>query len=64
MGETVRPGLAPADELEARQRLERSITALALMVEGGAFDTEADTCGLEVELDLVDPLGRPRHVPG
>ena len=62
MGETVRPDLAPAEELEARQRLERSITALALMVEGGAFDTEADTCGLEVELDLVDPLGRPRHV--
>lgn len=62
MGETVRPDLAPADELAVRRRLERSITALALMVEGGAFDTEADTCGLEVELDLVDPLGRPRHV--
>lgn len=45
----------------ARRRLRRSIAALDRMVADGYFATEADTCGFEVELDLVDPLGRPRH---
>lgn len=63
MGEAVQPAQRQvADPATLRERLDRSIVALERMVEEGAFDTQADTCGLEVELDLVDPLGRPRHI--
>jgi hypothetical protein len=63
MGEAVRVDpLARVDALAVRRRLHRSIAALSRMVADGLFDTEAETCGFEVELDLVDPLGRPRQV--
>jgi hypothetical protein len=63
MGEAVRVDpLARVDAVAIRKRLDRSITALARMVADGLFDTEAETCGFEIELDLVDPLGRPRQV--
>ena len=32
------------------------------MVDGGWFVAHEDTIGMEVELDLVDPLGRPRLI--
>ena len=32
------------------------------MVGGGWFTGHEDTVGMEVELDLIDPLGRPRPV--
>ncbi len=32
------------------------------MVSDGWFDAHEDTIGMEVELDLVDPLGRPRLI--
>ncbi|MGZ4591598.1 MAG: hypothetical protein ACXV2I_12515 [Actinomycetes bacterium] len=63
MGEDLR--LAPGWQLDVaavRDRLERSVVALTCMVADGLFDSEADSCGFEIELDLVDPLGRPRHV--
>jgi gamma-glutamyl:cysteine ligase YbdK (ATP-grasp superfamily) len=47
---------------EVRRRLEDCVSALAAMVEGGWFTGHEDTVGMEVELDLVDPLGRPRPV--
>lgn len=47
---------------DVRARLERCVDALRRMIDGGWFDSSADTCGLEVELDLVDPLGHPRQV--
>jgi len=47
---------------EVRRRLEKSVAALAAMVDGGCFTGHEDTAGMEVELDLVDPLGRPRLV--
>src|SRR5664279_3946372 len=63
MGEAVRVDpLARVDALAVRRRLDRSIAALSRMVTDGLFDTEAETCGFEIELDLVDPLGRPRQV--
>jgi gamma-glutamyl:cysteine ligase YbdK (ATP-grasp superfamily) len=62
MGEAIRQAGVVADGAVMRERLDRSITALERMIDDGAFDTQAETCGLEVELDLVDPLGRPRHV--
>ena len=63
MGEAIEPTVGSvSDGAAVRERLDRSITALQRMVDDGAFDTRAETCGLEVELDLVDPLGRPRHV--
>jgi gamma-glutamyl:cysteine ligase YbdK (ATP-grasp superfamily) len=63
MGEAVRVDpLARVDAAAIRRRLDRSITALSRMVADGLFDTEAETCGFEIELDLVDPLGRPRQV--
>ena len=63
MGERVQvpPGLA-ATPGEVQARLDRSVEALRRMVAEGFFDTTADTCGLEVELDLIDPLGHPRQV--
>jgi gamma-glutamyl:cysteine ligase YbdK (ATP-grasp superfamily) len=45
-----------------RERLDRSVMALRKMVELGWFSDHEDTLGLEVELDLVDPLGRARMV--
>lgn len=62
MGEAVRVGGAPVDRDRLRLRLERSVQALRAMVADGVFDSEADTCGFEVEFDLVDPLGRARPV--
>jgi hypothetical protein len=63
MGEEVRlDPLARADSVAIRRRLDRSITALSRMVADGLFDTQAETCGFEIELDLIDPLGRPRQV--
>ncbi|HEX6921784.1 MAG TPA: hypothetical protein VF314_16325 [Actinomycetes bacterium] len=63
MGERVQvsPG-ATVSPAELQARLDRSVLALRRMVAEGFFDTAADTCGLEVELDLVDPLGRPRQI--
>jgi len=54
--------LAVGQPDEVRRRLEDCVTALAAMVDGGWFTGHADTVGMEVELDLVDPLGRPRLV--
>ena len=62
MGETLareRPKVARA---AVRRRLQDSVVALERMIAEGMFCTQADTCGFEVELDLVDPLGRPRPV--
>jgi gamma-glutamyl:cysteine ligase YbdK (ATP-grasp superfamily) len=64
MGEAVRLAGPDADAVAVRRRLDRSVAALDRMVAEGWFDSEADTCGFEVELDLVDPLGRPRQVNG
>jgi hypothetical protein len=47
---------------EVRHRLEVCVAALQRMVDGGWFDGHEDTIGMEVELDLVDPLGRPRLI--
>jgi hypothetical protein len=47
---------------EVQHRLQRCVAALRRMVDGGWFAAHQDTVGMEVELDLVDPLGRPRLV--
>jgi hypothetical protein len=47
---------------EVRRRLEDSVTALAEMIGEGWFTGHEDTVGMEAELDLIDPLGRPRPV--
>jgi hypothetical protein len=47
---------------EVQHRLQRCVAALRRMVDGGWFASHEDTVGMEVELDLVDPLGRPRLV--
>jgi hypothetical protein len=63
MGQRVEPSvLAPRRAEQVRRRLERSVVTLGRMVADGCFREHADTIGLEVELDLVDPLGRPRLV--
>lgn len=54
--------LTAGREQEVRRRLVDSVTALGALVDGGHFVDHADTVGMEVELDLVDPLGRPRLV--
>ena len=63
MGERVEPSaLAVGDDPEVQRRLQRCVAALRRMVDGGWFVAHEDTIGMEVELDLVDPLGRPRLV--
>lgn len=47
---------------EVRRRLEDCVAALRAMVSDGWFTGHEDTVGMEVELNLVDPLGRPRPV--
>jgi hypothetical protein len=55
-------GLALGRADEVRRRLDRSVAVLRRMVSEGRFVGHEDTIGMEVELDLVDPLGRPRLV--
>ena len=63
MGDQVgRSALAVRRPADVRRRLESSVAALARMVEDGWFGHHEDTVGMEIELDLVDPLGRPRLV--
>jgi hypothetical protein len=45
-----------------QHRLERCVAALRSMVDDGWFGAHEDTIGMEVEFDLVDPLGRPRLI--
>lgn len=47
---------------EVRHRLQRSVAVLRQMTDSGMFAGHEDTMGMEVELDLVDPLGRPRLI--
>jgi hypothetical protein len=42
---------------EVRRRLELCVAAMQRMVDGNWFDGHEDTIGMEVERDLVDPLG-------
>ena len=62
MGEAVKVPVDQVDVRAVRDRLDRSILALDAMLREGRLDVRADSCGFEVELDLVDPLGRPRLV--
>jgi IS605 OrfB family transposase len=54
--------LVVGHDAEVQHRLQRCVAALQRMVDGGWFVDHEDTIGMEVELDLVDPLGRPRLV--
>ncbi len=63
MGERITAAsLADGRPDEVARRLADSVTALAEMIDGGWFTGHQDTVGMEVELDLVDPLGRARPV--
>ena len=63
MGERVEASaLVMGRDREVRSRLRRSVAALRRMVDDGWFVGHEDTVGMEVELDLVDPLGRPRLI--
>ncbi|RDH76926.1 hypothetical protein DVS77_19020 [Mycolicibacterium moriokaense] len=63
MGERVEASRLAADHDPAVQhRLARSAAVLRRMVDEGWFVGHEDTIGMEVELDLVDPLGRPRLI--
>lgn len=62
MGERVEPSALVGDGHEVQHRLARCVAALRRMIDGGWFDDHDDTVGMEVELDLVDPLGRPRLI--
>lgn len=63
MGERVEASaLAHGHRRDVRHRLERCVAAMQNMVRAGWFVGEEFTMGMEVELDLVDPLGRPRLV--
>ncbi len=63
MGDHIDPSdLVVGHADEVRCRLELCVAAMQRMVDGGWFDGHEDTIGMEVELDLVDPLGRPRLI--
>ncbi|HEX9176442.1 MAG TPA: hypothetical protein VF874_10280 [Mycobacterium sp.] len=63
MGDCVDASVLVVDhDDEVQRRLQRCVAALQRMVDGGWFVGHEDTIGMEVELDLVDPLGRPRLI--
>ncbi|BBZ74104.1 hypothetical protein [Mycobacterium paraseoulense] len=63
MGDRIDPSaLVVGHDDEVRRRLELCVVAMQRMVDGGWFGGHEDTIGMEVELDLVDPLGRPRLI--
>ena len=63
MGERVdKSALAANHDPSLRRRLQRCVAVLRRMVDDGWFVGHEDTIGMEVELDLVDPLGRARLV--
>ncbi|HET7666048.1 MAG TPA: hypothetical protein VFK56_08270, partial [Mycobacterium sp.] len=63
MGDRVEASaLVVGHDAEVHRRLERCVAALQRMVDDGWFGAHEDTIGMEVELDLVDPLGRPRLI--
>ena len=63
MGERVEASaLVVGHDREVQRRLQRCVAALRSMVDGGWFVGHEDTVGMEVELHLVDPLGRPRLI--
>lgn len=63
MGERIEASaLVVGFDREVQRRLRRCVAAMQRMVDGGWFIGHEDTIGMEVELDLVDPLGRPRLV--
>ncbi len=63
MGERVEPSaLVVRHDPAVQRRLEQCVSALRRMVDGGWFGAHENTVGMEVELDLVDPLGRPRLI--
>jgi hypothetical protein len=63
MGDRVEASaLVVGHDPEVQHRLQRCVAALRRMVDGGWFVAHEDTVGMEVEFDLVDPLGRPRPI--
>ncbi len=63
MGDRVEASaLVVGHEHEVQQRLQRCVAALQRMIDDGWFVDHEDSIGMEVELDLIDPLGRPRLV--
>jgi hypothetical protein len=63
MGDRVEASaLVVGHHAEVQRRLQRCVAALQRMVDRGWFVSHEDTMGMEVELDLVDPLARPRLV--
>lgn len=63
MGDQVDRAMLTVDRRQqVSRRLADSVTALRTMIADGWFTGHRDTFGAEVELDLVDPLGRPRPV--
>jgi hypothetical protein len=65
MGEQIEESvLAGGHRRTVRARLVRSVAVLDRMVTDGALYGGPASVGMELELDLVDPLGRPRLVNG
>lgn len=63
MGDRIDPSaLVVGHADEVRRRLELCVVTMQRMVDAGWFDGHENTIGMEVELDLVDPLGRPRLI--
>src|SRR5689334_12239848 len=47
------------DRTRFRQKVRRCLDVLAVMLDGGAFDTEGRMTGLEIELNLMDADAEP-----
>ncbi len=63
MGEQIdASAIATVHRSTVRHRLERSVAALDRMIAEGSLCAGPASVGMELELDLVDPLGRPRLV--
>ena len=65
MGERVEASvLTTVDGGMVAARLARSVAVLDRMLADGRLSGGPPTVGMELELDLIDPLGRPRMVNG
>jgi hypothetical protein len=49
----------PEDRVEFRQKVRRCLDVLAEMLDDDVFETHEGMTGLEIELNLIDPGGRP-----
>ncbi|MBD0293219.1 MAG: glutamate--cysteine ligase [Jiangellaceae bacterium] len=50
------------DRLRYREKVKANLAALRTLVDSGAFETGRRTCGVEMEVYITDPAGKPAPI--